>query len=270
MRVVTLMGPGVDPHLYRPTPSDLRALSEAEIVFCNGLHLEGKLGESLKDLGRTVVVVAIAEGVDTPEKPYLTDESDNAQDPHIWFDLSMWARTAERVRDGLVRLEPQNEELFAARAAEKVRVLQDLHGWIGVSVASIPEGQRVLVTAHDAFRYFGRAYGIEVMGVQGVSTESEAGLQRINQLVSMLSERKVPAVFVESSVPARAVEALIEGCRARGHTVVIGAELYSDAMGDAGSGAETFEGMIRHNVRAITTALGGKPAAEPPMAGVRP
>lgn len=256
-RVTTLMGPGVDPHLYKASPGDIRVLSEADVIFYSGLHLEGRLGDTLVRMARTRPVAAVTDGLD---KSRLREPPEFAghYDPHVWFDVDLWKGTAAEVARTLAEKDGAHAAEYRERAAAYEKELDALHAWCREMLATIPAEQRVLVTAHDAFGYFGAAYGLEVRAVQGISTDSEASLQDINALVDLLVTRKVPAVFFESSVPARSVQALIEGAAARGHTVKVGGELFSDAMGPAGTPEGTYIGMVKHNVRAITAALGGR------------
>jgi manganese/zinc/iron transport system substrate-binding protein len=277
--VTTLMGPGVDPHLYKPTRDDVVALQRADAVFYSGLMLEGKMIEVLVRIGRNKPVFAVTENID-PKYLLAHSEDDKPSeglyqhDPHVWMDLSVWAKCVDVVATSLTKVEPQHAELFAQRAKDYVAKCNELHTYGIKALASIPASSRVLISSHDAFAYFGRAYGLEVMGVQGISTESEAGLQRINQLVDFIVSRGVKAVFVESTVPQKSIQALIEGAKSRGHTLVIGGELYSDAMGEAGTPEGTYLGMLEHNIKTVTTALGGTlpqrgstPASEAPAAG---
>lgn len=257
VRVEGLMGPGVDPHLYRQTRRDITALSRADAVFWNGLYLEAQLEEFLERLAQRRPVFAVAEGV--PERLRLSDEEyRNQSDPHVWMDPGRWRYGVETVRSALVALRPDQKAYFDQRAEAYLGELDTLNDYARQVLGSVPEGQRVLVTAHDAFGYFGAAYGFEVLGIQGFSTESEAGLSRIEALVDLLVEREIGAIFVESSVSDRNVRALIEGAAARGHSVRIGGELYSDAMGPAGTYEGTWLGMIDHNVSTIARALGGE------------
>jgi len=254
-----LMGEGVDPHLYKPSPADVRLLADADVVFYNGLHLEGKMGELLEQLSKTKPVVAITRSI--PEPDLLSpDGAAGTHDPHVWFDVSLWARTIPAVKDGLAAARPAHAAEFTQRADAYAASLAALHEKTKAAIATIPAESRILVTAHDAFGYFARAYGLEVHAIQGISTESEAALKDINALVDLLVTRKVPAVFVESSVPRKNIEALIEGCAARGHTVRIGGELFSDAMGAKGTPEGTYPGMVEHNVRTIVEALAPKGA----------
>lgn len=257
VRVEGLMGPGVDPHLYRQTRRDITALSRADAVFWNGLYLEAQLEEFLERLAQRRPVFAVAEGV--PERLRLSDEEyRNQSDPHVWMDPGRWRYGVEAVRSALVELHPEQKAYFDQRAEAYLSELETLNDYALQVLGSVPEGKRVLVTAHDAFGYFGDAYGFEVLGIQGFSTESEAGLSRIEALVDLLVEREIGAIFVESSVSDRNVRALIEGAAARGHSVRIGGELYSDAMGPAGTYEGTWLGMIDHNVSTIARALGGE------------
>jgi manganese/zinc/iron transport system substrate-binding protein len=252
VEVSALMGAGVDPHLYKATPGDVSRLSAADIVFYSGWHLEGKMTEVFTHLARSKPCVAAAEGI--PSSELLTDASGVA-DPHLWFDVRLWSQTAARIAAALSRFDPPHKSDYAAALEKYQSRLTSLHENARQQLAEIPREQRALVTAHDAFRYFGRAYDIEVHGVQGISTDSEAGVKQVNDLVDLLVRRKIKAVFVESSVSEQNVQALLEGCRARGHIVTIGGELFSDAMGDAGTPEGTYVGMIEHNVRIIATAL---------------
>lgn len=252
VEVTALMGPGVDPHLYKASEGDIFKLAGARIIFYNGLHLEGRMGEILGRMGREKPVVAVGEGI--PEEAILRTE-DGAEDPHIWFDVSLWMQAAEVVRDALIELDPAHAGQYQVNAAAYLQELEALHQYARAQLGSVPRQQRVLVTAHDAFGYFGRAYDLEVMGLQGFSTATEYGLADVQRMVDLLVDRRIKAVFVESSVPRRSVEALVQGAGARGHQVVIGGELFSDAMGAGGTPEGTYVGMVRHNVDQIVNAL---------------
>jgi len=247
-----LMAAGIDPHSYKATPRDADRLAAADLVVASGLHLEGKLADLLGRLGRKVPVVAVA---DTLPQDRLLPVAADLYDPHVWFDAALWSGCVPAVVDALARLDPPHAEEYRSRGAAHAAALVALDGELKARIAAIPDGRRVLVTAHDAFQYFGRAYGIEVVGVQGTSTESEAGLGDINRLVDMLVERKIPAVFVETSVSDRNVAALVEGAAARGHTVRLGGRLYSDSLGGPGSGGDTLAGALRANVEAAVAGL---------------
>ncbi len=254
--VVALMGPGVDPHLYRQTRSDVITLARADIVFYNGLYLEAQLEKLLLELARTKPVVAVAERVPR-EKLLAHDQYKNKFDPHLWMDPALWAIVVETIRDELTARDPAGRADYADNAARLLAELARLADYAKTVLASVPETQRVLITAHDAFRYFGRAYGYQVLGIQGISTESEAGLKEIEELVGQIVERRIGAIFVETSVSDRNVKALIEGAAARGHAVRIGGELFSDSMGNEGTYEGTYIGMIDHNATVIARALGG-------------
>lgn len=260
-KVEVLLGSGIDPHSYKPTRADIARLSSADIVFYNGLLLEGKMTDALvrvANAGRPVVPVT--EALD--ERFLLEPEGfDGQYDPHVWMDVTGWKKTVEAVRESLVKFRPSLADKFRANAARYIGELDTLDKYVRGILASVPKQSRVLITAHDAFNYFGRAYDFEVLGIQGISTESEAGLKRIQELVDLIVSRKIGAVFVESTVSDRNVRALIEGARARGHTVKIGGELFSDAMGAPGTYEGTYVGMIDHNATVISKALGGKTPA---------
>ena len=252
--IITLMGPGVDPHLYKATQGDLRALTNADLVFYNGLHLEGKMVEVLKKLARLKPVIALAERIDT-SLLIQSDDYAGAHDPHIWFDVSLWSQAVAAAGSEVVRLDPENAPYYQENTSRYLTELEALHQWVKEQITSIPDQQRVLITAHDAFAYFGRAYQIEVRGLQGISTMSEYGLRDVSDLVSFIVEQRIRSVFVESSVPAKSLEAVAEGCARRGHTVQIGGTLYSDAMGEAGTPEGTYPGMVRANVNTIVAGL---------------
>jgi len=254
VEVTAIMGPGVDPHLYKASQGDLRLLRNADIIFYNGLHLEGKMSEVLEKLGRQQPVFAVAEGVPT-SKLIKVDEAADSYDPHLWFDVSLWELVGANLTERLCATDTANATTYRNNFSAYRQSLQSLHQWVGEQLAAIPEGQRVLVTAHDAFTYFGAAYQMEVRGLQGISTLSEFGLRDISDLVGFLSEQKIAAVFVESSVPQKSLEAVVEGCLKRGHEVRIGGTLYSDAMGEAGTPEGSYIGMVRHNVNTIKQAL---------------
>lgn len=252
-----IIGEGVDPHLFKPTRGDVAALLAADIVFYSGLMLEGKMADTLVKVARSGKPVhPVTELID--EKSLLEPpEMSGHFDPHVWMDASAWGQCVDAVAKALGEFDPAHRADYAARAATYAADVAKLHAYARTCIATIPEKSRVLITAHDAFNYFGRAYGIDVRGIQGISTESEAGLEDINRLVDLIVRREVKAVFVETSVADKNVRALVEGARSRGRAVRIGGSLYSDAMGPAGTYEGTYIGMIDHNVTTITRALGG-------------
>ena len=256
VEVQALMGPGVDPHSYRQTRTDIAALARADLVLWHGLYLEAQMEELMEKLAARQPVVAVAEAL--PQDRLLAYGAyEGRWDPHVWMDPVLWSDVVGAVQRALSEARPAAAADFARNAEAYRRELAGLAEFAERASASVPEGRRVLVTAHDAFGYFGAAYGFEVLGIQGISTESEAGLARIRELVDLLVARDIGAVFVETSVPDRNVRALVEGAAARGHDVRIGGELFSDAMGEPGSYEGTYLGMIDHNVTTIARALGG-------------
>lgn len=252
VEVTALMGPGVDPHLYKASEGDISKLQNAQIIFYNGLNLEGRMGDILVKMARNKPTVPVSERI---AEELLMDDGDGNADPHIWFDASIWIQTVAIVRDSLTEVDAKNKESYHRNAEAYLRDLEELHAYAQEQLAQIPAEGRVLVTAHDAFGYFGRAYDVEVVGLQGISTDAEYGLADVEGLVSMLVDRQIKAVFVESSIPKRSIEAVVEGAKALGHDVVIGGELFSDAMGEEGTPEGTYVGMFRHNVDTIVSAL---------------
>jgi manganese/zinc/iron transport system substrate-binding protein len=258
--VEALMGPGIDPHLYKASAGDVRRMSSAAAIFYSGLHLEGKMSEVLEQMGeREVRTVAVAECVSDQGLIESVGFS-GLHDPHVWFDVALWSETVDCVADTLADLDPRHGEDYRQRAAGYAEDLAVLDLWVRERVEELAPEQRVLVTAHDAFEYFGRAYGFEVRGLLGVSTASEAGTFDIQELADFIVERQIPAIFVETSVPPRYVQALQEAVAARGYEVAIGGTLYSDSLGNPGTAAATYVGTVRANVDAIVTALMSRPA----------
>lgn len=252
--VESLMGPGIDPHLYKATQSDMQKLQDADVILYNGLHLEGQMLEVFENMQDKTPTVAIGEQID--DAGLLTDaEDDSLSDPHIWFDVAIWKDAIGSITDTLIEEDPENKADYEKNEAAYLKELDDLKTYAEEQMASIPEEQRVLITAHDAFQYFGAAYDMEVMGLQGLSTDSEFGLADIQRLVDTLTQRKIGAVFVESSISEKSINAVIDGSKEAGHDVKIGGELYSDAMGEEGTEEGTYIGMYRHNVDTIVEAL---------------
>lgn len=254
VHVQSLMGPGVDPHLFKATQGDLSTLRQADIIFYNGLHLEGKMGEIFQKLGQLKTVVAVAENLPT-NKLFENADFQGNYDPHIWFDVALWSEGIAIVRDYLIRIDSSSAEYYINNATAYLSELTSLHEEVTDKLSLIPEEQRVLITAHDAFNYFGRAYNMEVRGLQGISTLSEFGLRDRVELVDFIIERRIKAIFVETSVSKKNIEAIIEGCMQKGHQVHIGGSLYSDAMGEPNSDAGTYVGMVRANVATIVSSL---------------
>ena len=255
IQVEHLMGSGVDPHLYKPTPKDLRKILRADLVFYHGHHLEGRMSEMLSQLEEnspTVKAIAVCEKIPTGD--LILDESE-AVDPHFWLDVPLWLKVCANLKSTLLESGQLPNEDLNRRYSELVSELETLHQSVIATLAPVQPSKRVLVTAHDAFAYFGNRYGFEVHGIQGISTESEPSLKRVNQLVKLLSDRKIPSIFVESTVPERNVLALIEGCQKLGHQLTVGGKLYSDAPGPPQSGADSWSKMVRHNAQTIAEGL---------------
>lgn len=253
--VTGLMGPGVDPHLYKASQGDIRKLEQAKVIFYNGLHLEGKMTDILEKMSKSKIVTAVSENIPVEELRSGKDTGGTEYDPHVWFDVSHWMHAAEAVRDTLVEADPEHAEEYKTQAEQYLMKLEALDSEVREKIQEIPEASRVLVTAHDAFGYFGQAYDMKVMGLQGISTAAEYGARDVSELRDYLVENNIKAVFVESSVPAKAMEAIIAGAAEKGHTVSIGGELFSDAMGAEGTEEGTYIGMIRHNTQTIVEAL---------------
>ena len=252
--VESLMGPGIDPHLYKASQGDINKLSKADIIFYNGLHLEGKMGDVFAKMKEDKPTYPVAEAI--PKDQLLVDQSNEAAvDPHVWFDIELWQYAVMEVRDALIEYDPDHKADYEQNAETYLNELRQLKEEAQAKINEIPEESRVLVTAHDAFQYFGQAYGMEVKGLQGLSTDSEYGLRDVQGLVNTLADRNIKAVFIESSISERSINAVVEGAREKGHEVKIGGELYSDAMGEKGSPEGTYTGMYRHNIQTITKAL---------------
>lgn len=258
VRVTALMGPGVDPHLYKASEGDVLRLQEADVIFYNGLHLEAQMADVLERLNEFgIKTVAVTDQIDRSLLQSPPAFQGN-YDPHVWFDVSLWMKAVEQVRDTLVELDPSSASLYEANAEAFLKELEDLHQYVLDRADTIPSGQRILITAHDAFNYFGRAYGFDVRGLQGISTEAQAGTADVQALANFIVEKQIPAVFVESSVPQRNVEAVQAAVQAKGFEVNIGGSLFSDAMGSEGTPEGTYIGMVRHNIDTIVTALAGE------------
>jgi manganese/zinc/iron transport system substrate-binding protein len=270
VEVTNLIGVGIDPHLYKPTRDDVASLLAADMIFYNGLHLEGRMGDVLERAGSDRPTIAVTDGL-TPDQLLDGEDETGHEDPHVWLAPVLWAQCGTRVLDALCEKAPDRADRFNASFNAWTTQAESLEAFGRNAIGSIPVEKRLLITSHDAFNYFGRTFDIEVVGVQGISTESEAGLADLEALVQLVVDRKVPAVFVESSVPRRSIQALIEGAAARGHDVVVGGELFSDSMGPAGTPEGTWHGMVDHDIRVVTEALGGTlPAAAGTASGGPP
>ncbi|NEW07038.1 zinc ABC transporter solute-binding protein [Paenibacillus sp. SYP-B3998] len=254
VEVTGLMKAGVDPHLYKASQGDIAKLDKADIIFYNGLHLEGKMIEILENMSKKKITVAVSNNIDR-SKLRSGAQMETEFDPHIWFDVRHWIAATESIRDTLIKHDPANAEEYRTNAEAYLNQLKVLHQEVTDKISTLPEQSRILVTAHDAFGYFGDAYGVKVMGLQGISTASEAGTKDVIDLRDYLVENKIKAVFIESSIPRKAIDAVIQGAKEKGHLLIIGGELFSDAMGEAGTQEGTYIGMVRHNVETIVNAL---------------
>lgn len=257
VEVDVLMGPGVDPHLFVASEGDVNRLQRADVIFYNGLFLEAQMASVLRQIGERKPSIAVAEQID-PELLLPWAAYSDAFDPHVWFDVTLWMRVVEVVRNALIEADAANADAYRANADAYLQKLADLHVYVQQRADELPAERRVLITAHDAFHYFGRAYGFEVRGLQGISTASEAGAADVRDLADFIVERRIPAIFVETSVPVRTIEALQAAVAERGYTVAIGGQLYSDALGDANSDGATYIGMVRHNIDTIVDGLKGE------------
>ena len=256
VEVEGLMGPGVDPHLYKASEGDLRRLERADAIFYGGLHLEAKMADVLERIADQRATQAVTDAI--PEGRLLTPAQFKGQhDPHVWFDVELWSYAVEQIRDRLTALDPGSAALYRRNADAYLAELESLDRYVAEQARRIPARKRVIITAHDAFGYFGRAYGFEVRGLQGISTAAEAGAGDVQSLARFIAEREIPAVFVESSVSPRTIEAVREAVRSRGWNVEIGGSLFSDAMGDPGTPEGTYVGMVRHNVDTLVEGLLG-------------
>lgn len=257
VEVTALMGPGIDPHLYKASERDVIHMGEADIIFYNGLHLEGAMAEVLERMNSRTPTAAVASEIDQSAL-IAAPEFKGAPDPHIWFDVSLWMKAADVVYRRMAAIDSAHAAIYGANHAAYQSRLEELHAYVTAKVQAVPEDKRVLITAHDAFNYFGRAYGFEVRGLQGISTLSEAGTADVQDLATFIALRKIPALFVESSVPVRSIEAVRAAVKAKGFEVAIGGRLFSDAMGNPGTPEGTYVGMVRYNIDTIVAALLGE------------
>lgn len=256
VEVTSLMGTGVDPHLYKASAGDVEKLAGADMIFYNGLHLEGKITDVLGQMRKSgIFTVGVAEGID---KSLLVspEEYEGYYDPHIWFDVALWKKAAKVVMEAFSVYDPENAPVYRSNAESYLRELDLLQAYIQKKIATLRPERRVLITAHDAFNYFGKGYGFEVMGLQGISTDSEASVADIKNLSKVIAEREIPAVFVETSISPRYMRALSASVKARGFDVRIGGSLYSDSMGSPGTEEGNYIGMFKSNVDTIVESLG--------------
>jgi manganese/zinc/iron transport system substrate-binding protein len=266
VEVIGLMGPGVDPHLYKASAGDVQKLNSASLIFYNGLHLESKMGDLLAKMSGDTKTVAVTDAVD--RSLLLTSpEYEGQYDPHLWFNVTLWMKAVVKVRDALSEFDPDNTVMYWSNAERYLAKLTELHQYVKSQVERVPLQQRVLVTAHDAFNYFGKGYGFEVHGLQGISTATEAGIADVQELATFIAERRIPAIFVESSVSSKSLEAVKAAVKSKGFDVEIGGELFSDAMGSAGTPEGTYIGMVRHNIDTIVKGLIKESGGQTPLTG---
>jgi manganese/zinc/iron transport system substrate-binding protein len=252
--VKALMGPGVDPHTYRARESDVHALANADIIFYNGLHLEGKMADILHGMRAYATTIAVADCLPTHEL-IASDEFENLYDPHIWFCVPIWIQVCNYIRDTLNAQDPEHAQEYTRNANAYINTLEELHATLTQTAHTIPQEKRILVTAHDAFSYFGKTYGFRVVGLQGINTDAQAGTRDIQDLADFIIRHQIPTIFVESSIPQRTIHAVQQSTQARGVPVAIGPELYSDALGSPDSAAATYCDMVRYNMTTIVNAL---------------
>ncbi len=249
-----IMGPGVDPHLYKATQGDLAKFNQADMIIYNGILLEGKMSEILKKLGKQKPTVAAAESIPKEMLKSAIGYKD-AYDPHVWFDVSRWKYAVKAISEAIISLDSTNQQFYYDNTRRYLSQLDSLDQYVKVRIKSIPENQRILITAHDAFTYFGDAYGMRVEGLQGISTVADFGLKDIAELIDLIIQNNIKAIFVETSVSEKSINAVVTGCKEKGHNVRIGGYLYSDAMGEFGTDEGTYIGMFRKNVETIVNAL---------------
>lgn len=251
---VGLMGPGVDPHVYKASAGDIKKLSTARIIFYNGLHLEAKLIDVFEQMASSKPCVSVTDSIPTSNL-ILPDNYEGFYDPHVWFDVSLWITATNVVATTLINEFPTHKDTILSNRDTYIESLTALDKWITESVTTIPADRRLLVTAHDAFGYFGKRYGFTVIGLQGISTASEAGTYDIQRTASIIIEHKIPTIFIETAIPVRTIQALQAAVESMGAQVAIGAPLYTDAMGPINTPEGTYVGMIRHNVTSIINGL---------------
>jgi len=253
-KVLTLLGPGVDPHSYKATPGDLRKINQAHIIYYNGLHLEGKMESIFKKLSKKKKVFAVTHAL--AQNQLIRDPNfPESANPHFWFDTSLFQQAVKYMSKTLKEANPEHADAYEQNTLDYLERLEKLKENVYESINKIPTTQRLLVTAHDAFAYFGKAYGIEVNSLQGTSTMAEYGIKDMTHLIEIITKRNIKAIFVETSVPTKPIEAVVAGCRQKGHVVKIGGFLYSDAMGESGTPEGTYEGMLLSNTKTIVNAL---------------
>lgn len=253
IHIKTLMGPGVDPHIYRPRESDVRALSEADLIFYNGLHLEGKMADMFVQMSHRIPTYAVSNAL--PKHYYIESDFEGVYDPHVWHDVSLWSNVVTYIRDALIAIDPEHSEVYTRNAQCYYDELVALQAYLQQKLMQLSPSKRELLTAHDAFAYFGRAYGFRVVGLQGISTDAMVSTRGIQSMADRIAHKKIKAIFLESSIPSKSIEAVQRAVASRGWHVAIAPELYSDSLGDKSTTAETYCGMMKHNVDVIVDSL---------------
>lgn len=249
-----LMQPGVDPHSYHARLSDMRAMLRADMIIYNGLHLEGKMATVFHKMHAIKPTYAISDAL-RPDQLICSEEFAEIYDPHIWFDVALWKQVVIFITDLLCAHDTQHQEIYRARMHAYLRELTDLEAYIRITIATVPASDRFLITTHDAFSYFGRAYAVNVIGLQGVNLDAEPCIKNMHELIALICRHKIPTIFIESSLPPRSMEAIAQAVLAQGHAIRIGDELYSDTLGDPESDADTYIGMLTHNTNALVRGL---------------
>lgn len=267
VNLTTLMGPGVDPHLYRASEGDVRTMAEADLVLYNGLHLEGKMTDVFAQMNRRSVPTSALADDAVPDSLLIpSSEYASSYDPHVWFDVHLWSRVTQHVGDVLAARDTAHAEAYRTNADAYAQRLDSLDNYVSTQAHRVPEERRVLITSHDAFRYLGRAYDIEVRGLQGISTASEAGTKDVQNLADFVVKRRIPALFVESSVSPRGIEAVQAAVESKDFEVQLGGTLYGDALGNRGTPTGTYIGALRHNIDTIVQGLLNEPSHSPTAA----
>lgn len=250
-----LMGPGIDPHLYKASAGDMNKMKNADLIIYNGLHLEGKMSDILEQMQKSSKNTYAAADVLDQSRLIESDEFAGSYDPHIWFDVQLWMEVVKGIEEKIIDMDPENKKYYSENASIYLNELEELYNYIKSRAEELPEEKRVLITAHDAFNYFGRAYGFEVKGLQGLSTATEAGTADVRNLAEFIADREIPAIFIESSIPAKNMEALKNAVDSRGFTVEIGGELFSDSLGNPDTEEGTYVGTVKHNINTIVDGL---------------
>lgn len=252
--VSSIMGPGTDPHIYKPTPGDIEMMDEADVIVSNGLHLEGKMADMLEKYSQEKPVLVLADGLEDEDIIKSADFQD-AQDPHIWFDTDTWMKGMKYLAVELGKLDSNAANYYMDNWSDYNDEIQDLNAWVNAELGQINGESKILVTSHDAFSYFGRKYEMEVKGIQGISTLSEVGLKEVSDMVDFMIDHKIRSLFTETSTSDKTAQSIVDGCKAKNFKVDINGPLYADALGEPDSDAGTYIGMIKANVTAIVEGL---------------